>query len=392
MSNIKTVIGLMSGTSMDGIDAALLRTDGEAEIKLLAHGSFAYSPAFRTRLKAGLEEAAQIQSRDQRPGSLAMLEQDLTYYHGTLVRDMLRQENLDAQAVDLIGFHGQTMLHRPQSGLTVQLGDGALLAQETGIDVIFDMRAHDMSHGGQGAPLVPAYHGALAAQLGREVRFPVAFVNIGGIANLTYLQERELGEENDPIAFDCGPGNCLIDQWIEKMTGQDYDEGGRAGLAGKVQEEIVATYLSQPFFNNDKPHALDWRNFAPLEEGGISLEDGAATLSFVTAAGIFRSLRLLPQRPKTLIISGGGVKNRAIWSALQSLATKMDITIFSAQECGLHADFIEAEAWGYLAVRAWRRLPLTFPTTTGVASALTGGVFVAAPKKAGRNICTPRIL
>jgi len=377
MHNIKTAIGLMSGTSMDGIDAALLRSDGKSQLDILAHDCLTYPPSFRADLKNALQDADAITTRTERPGNLENIERQLTLYHVALVRNLLLKEHKTPDDIDLIGFHGQTVLHRPHMGLTVQLGDGALLAKETGIDVIFDMRSHDMAHGGQGAPLVPAYHRVLAEDLatrgGGGIQFPVVFVNIGGIANLTYIQKR--GLDNDPIAFDCGPGNCLIDQWMEKMAGQSYDDGGMAGLAGRCDDKIVAAYLDHPFFHLNKTHALDWRDFAPLSpDSGLSWEDGAATLSFVTAAGIFHFLRLLPEMPKNFIISGGGSKNRAIMAALHQLAGKRDITILTAQECGLNADFMEAEAWGYLAIRARHSLPLTFPTTTGVSQALSGGI------------------
>jgi len=379
MHSIKTAIGLMSGTSMDGIDAALLRSDGESHIDILAHGFLTYPPSFRRELKEALTCATAITARTERPGNLEKIEHQLTLYHAAVVRDLLAKEHKTPGDIDLIGFHGQTILHRPHMGLTLQLGDGALLAKETGIDVVFDMRAHDMVHGGQGAPLVPAYHRALAASLAKKweekLLFPVVFVNIGGIANLTYVQQGEL--DKDPIAFDCGPGNCLIDQWVEKMSGQPYDEEGRVALMGRCDDKIIAAYL-----HLNKVHALDWRDFSPLlPHDSLSLEDGAASLSFVTAAGIFRSLRLLPEMPKNLIISGGGAKNLAIMAALHQLAQKQGVTILTARECGLNADFMEAEAWGYLAIRARRGLALTFPTTTGVAQALSGGVFVEVSKK-----------
>lgn len=220
MTKTLQAIGLMSGTSMDGIDVALVTTDGEAVVERGPFLAVTYDDAFRQRLKQGLEDAKAITDRRQRPESLAALERELTLRHAEAVKSFLAANGLRARDIDVIGFHGQTVLHRPDQALTVQLGDGALLARETGIDVVYDMRANDMVHGGQGAPLVPAYHAALAGGLGAE-SLPACFVNIGGISNLTYI-----GADGEIAAFDSGPGNTLIDQWVETHTGLAFDAGG----------------------------------------------------------------------------------------------------------------------------------------------------------------------
>ena len=216
-------IGLMSGTSMDGIDLAMLRTDGENLVERGPSFFAPYDAAFRRRIEAGLEEAKKIGRRDERPGDLAALERDITGLHADAVDLFLRNGANACGKPDVVGFHGQTVLHRPHLGLTVQLGDGPLLSSRIGLPVVYDMRANDMVFGGQGAPLVPAYHAALARSLpGRFAqRHPVVFVNIGGISNITYVPET-----GDPIAFDSGPGNTLIDQWVSREGGVPYDAGG----------------------------------------------------------------------------------------------------------------------------------------------------------------------
>jgi len=334
MTGLQTAIGLMSGTSLDGIDVALLRTDGEAVVERGPCLARPYAAAFRRRLQGALEAAKTIDVRSQRPGDLAEIERELTLRHAEAVRTFLDGNGLTASDIDVIGFHGQTVLHRPNAGLTVQLGDGGLLARETGIDVVYDMRANDMVHGGQGAPLIPAYHAALAAGLSGATGKAVVFVNIGGISNITFI-----GAGGADVPLDSGPGNTLIDQWGE----------AHAGI----------------------PHRNDFR---PPEGPDASLEDGARTLAHVTAAAILRSARHLPERPKLYVVCGGGRLNRVIMGDLAALAETEAAEVVTAEAVDLDGDSMEAGAWAYLAVRSLRGLPLTFPGTTGVKTPVSGGV------------------
>lgn len=368
MTKLKTAIGLMSGTSMDGIDAALLATDGQKHLQIIGHYSHGYSVTFRQKLKAGLKNAEHIMNRQERPGNLLQLEKELTLEHAAVVAALLARLGCDKAAVDLIGFHGQTLLHRPEKRLTVQIGDGALLARETGIDVVYDMRANDIEHGGQGAPLTPAYHAALAEQIRCRVTFPLAFINIGGISNVTRIDEN-----GQVAAFDCGPGNCLIDQWMELCTGKPFDRDGAAGLRGQVIDSICKRYLDSAWWQNSVS-SFDWRDFSPLDKDSASVEDGAATLGAITAASIIHALEHRFKVTKTLVISGGGVKNQAIMQQLCGFAGPRNMVVHAADDFGFDAGFIEAEAWGYLAVRAFYGLPLTWPATTGCAEAVSGGI------------------
>lgn len=373
MAHMKTAIGLMSGTSMDGIDIALLRTDGEAVVERGPSMGVAYDAAFRERLQAALETAKTIAQRSERPGDLAEVERDLTLRHARAARHFLNANNLAAADIDVIGFHGQTVLHRPDEALTVQIGNGALLARETGITVVHDMRANDMIHGGQGAPLIPVYHRALARNLPDALEMPVVFVNIGGISNLTFI-----GRNGDIAAFDSGPGNMLIDQWVEAHTRLAYDKGGTIAARGRVLPDLAGRYLAHPFFTSNSRRSLDRNDFAPPATGDAGLEDGARTLAHVTAAAILRSARHLPDRPKTYVVSGGGRLNAVIMQDFKEMATAEGASVVAAEAAGLDGDSMEAEAWAYLAVRSLEGLPLTFPGTTGVREAVTGGV-VAKP-------------
>lgn len=372
MAELKTAVGLMSGTSMDGIDLALLRTDGERLVRRGPALGVAYDAGFRKRLVRALETARAIRHRHERPGDLAAIERELTLQHAAAVKDFLLKIEIPVNGIDFIGFHGQTVLHRPLEALTVQLGDGRLLSQETDIAVVYDMRANDMVHGGQGAPLVPVYHAALAAGIPGFSGRPLLFVNIGGISNLTFI-----GSGGEIVAFDSGPGNTLIDQWVEAQAGVPFDAGGAIASEGGVIASLASRYLDQPFFTSDKRMSLDRNDFRPPIAGEAGLHDGARTLAHVTAAAIVKSMRHLPEKPELVIVCGGGRLNRVIMEDLASLAGSARVE--PAETFGFNGDSMEAEAWAYLAVRSAKGLPLTFPGTTGVGRPVSGGVLVRPP-------------
>ncbi|PWW04353.1 anhydro-N-acetylmuramic acid kinase [Hoeflea marina] len=363
-------IGLMSGTSMDGIDLAEVTTDGDGTVERGQSFAVPYEAAFRRRLEAALDTAGSIEARSDRPGDLAELEREITIRHADAVEAFLKASGIPREEVGVVGFHGQTVLHRPRLGLTVQLGCGQLLADRLGIPVVYDMRANDMAQGGQGAPLVPAYHRALASSLtgAHAAARPVAFVNIGGISNISYV-----GGDGTLIAFDCGPGNTLIDQWVSRHAGIPYDSGGAIASEGRVLHGLAMRYLGLPFFTAKERMSLDRNDFVLPEDGAAGLEDGARTLAFVTAAAIAHAQQHLPEKPKLWVLCGGGRLNQAIVADL-NVATRHTGAVVLAEEVGLNGDSMEAEAWGWLAVRSLKGLPLTYPGTTGVAEPVTGGV------------------
>jgi anhydro-N-acetylmuramic acid kinase len=365
---MRAALGLMSGTSMDGIDLALVTSDGEDRIERGPSHFVAYPAAFRRRIEAALEEAKGIRDRTGRPGDLQALERDLTLLHADAVRQF--QDRHPGADFGLIGFHGQTVLHRPAEGLTVQLGDGALLARRTGVPVVFDMRANDMAHGGQGAPLVPAYHAALAASLPAD-RMPACFVNIGGISNVTWVPR-----DGDPIAFDSGPGNALIDQWVAAEGGIPFDADGIIASEGGVVRSVVDRYLASPFFDRSGPKSLDRNDFTLEAVWGLELSDGARTLAAVSAEAILAAAAHMPVPPGLWIVCGGGRKNPHIVGDLRAGARQAGADVWLAEDAGFDGDAMEAEAWAYLAIRSEKGLPLTFPGTTGCRQAVTGGVLV----------------
>ena len=359
----------MSGTSMDGIDVAMIRTDGEKYLIRGANGFFAYPHETRKMLEKSLQTARKITARHQRPEDLKRVEQQITHLHVEAVRKFLADNRRPPGDVDVLGFHGQTILHQPENALTVQLGDGALLASETGIRTVFDMRANDMQHGGQGAPMVPVYHEVLANNLVDKFKglHPLAFVNIGGISNVTYV-----GDEL--IAFDTGPGNALIDQWVQRQVGISHDQGGMIAEEGHIDEELVAHYLSDPFFSLPIPKSLDRNDFGLRENHNASVETVARSLARVSAEAVLEAARHFPKMPALWIICGGGRLNPHIMNDLKLLAEQRNSRVVSAENAGFDGDSMEAEAWGYLAVRSLEKLPLTFPLTTGVDLPVTGGV------------------
>jgi anhydro-N-acetylmuramic acid kinase len=364
-----TAVGLMSGTSYDGVDVALIDTDGE-EIGLGPTGYRPYSERERDVLRRAIAAATNLADRKLRPKVLAEAEELVTDMHAEAVEAFLAANGMPPSAVAVVGFHGQTVLHRPERGLTVQLGNGPALAARLGIPVVYDFRAADVAAGGQGAPVVPVFHRAMVRVLKRA--HPVGVLNLGGVANLTFINDKA-----ELMAFDTGPGNALIDDFVRLRTGQPQDDEGRAAAAGKVDAAAVARVLAHPFFGKLPPKSLDRNAFRQwvAEEGGLaakSTEDGAATLTAVTAAAVAHAITVLPRPPTSWIVAGGGTRNPTL---MRMLAERLaPAKVETAGAVGWSADALEAQAFAYLAVRSLKGLPLTFPTTTGVPRPMPGGV------------------
>jgi anhydro-N-acetylmuramic acid kinase len=357
-------IGLMSGTSLDGVDIALIESDGETNSAFGPTHYRAYSERERALLRQAISDAAALNQRSARPGVLSQAEALVTHAHCDAVETFLRDFNIPAASIDVIGFHGQTVVHRPAIRLTVQLGDGQALADRLGIPTVFDFRAADLAAGGQGAPLVPAFHHALAR--GLTVPKPIAILNVGGVANVTYINGRA-----EPVACDTGPGNALIDDFMLARTGVAYDADGATASQGTVDEAFIAEIVEDDFFARRCPKSLD-RNDFKVDTARYSTADGAATLTALTAAAAARIVDHLPETPRSWIVAGGGARNRTL---LRMLAERVSpARVETAEAFGWSADALEAQAFAFLAVRSLRGLPLTFPATTGVAQPMTGGV------------------
>lgn len=341
MTQLFTAIGLMSGTSMDGVDIALLRTDGKGVAEPLGSSFTPYPDDVRSALRACLGLASDPDGRIAKAAEL------VTDWHIKAVKDFGKQ-------ADLIGFHGQTIFHDPANARTWQIGNGERLAKETGIDVVYDFRTNDMKHGGQGAPLMPIYHRVLVEQ--SKAPQPACFLNLGGVANITWIDGDEI------FACDTGPANALLDDWMLKQTGQAMDKDGATALKGKIDQARIDKWLSESFFQKPAPKSLDRDAFKHCTVDDLSLEDGAATLAAFTAQAV---LKALPERPKSLIVAGGGRRNPAIMQHLKP--------VIDADSLGWSGDALEAEGFAYLAVRSLKGLALSLPTTTGCTTPVTGG-------------------
>jgi anhydro-N-acetylmuramic acid kinase len=346
-------VGLMSGTSLDGVDAAWLETDGE---RIGAFGptlTLPYDERLRADLRRILDRAPTLDPSDRR---LRSAEAQLTEYHVRAVTAL-------GQQTDLIGFHGQTILHQPDQHRTWQIGDAAELAWRTGVPVAFDFRSADMVAGGQGAPLAPVYHAALAADLPK----PLAVLNIGGVANVTWI-----GRNGELVAFDTGPGNGPLDDWVRRRTGQAFDRDGALASSGRVDLTVLRQLLTDPYLSRPPPKSLDRLDFAQSLAASsldqLSPADGAATLVAFTTAAV--AAAPLPEPPLRWLVTGGGRHNSAIMGALHSrLAAPVD----AVEDVGWDGDALEAQCFGLLAVRTHVGLPISFPGTTGVSQPSRGG-------------------
>jgi anhydro-N-acetylmuramic acid kinase len=363
-----TALGLMSGTSMDGIDVAVIRTDGERIGEAPpplggAWATYAYAPALSARLAAVVRHGNQSAAAD-----LSALEAALTDAHAVVVEQFLAEHGAPAGAIDVVGFHGHTVLHRPERRLTLQIGDGARLAARLGIDVVSDFRSADVAAGGQGAPLASLYHAALAHGLEQ----PLAVLNLGGVGNVTYIDGDTL------LAFDTGPGNALINDWVAHHTGRPYDAEGQLAAAGRVDGGRLMRLLAAPFFDRPPPKSLDRNDFDLGAVDGLSDADGARTLAAFTAAAVARALDHLPSAPKRWLVTGGGRHNPVIMAELRA---RLGAPVDPVEAVGWIGDALEAQAFAFLAVRTLQGLPISLPGTTGAPQPLTGGTAHRAPRR-----------
>jgi anhydro-N-acetylmuramic acid kinase len=364
-----TAIGLMSGTSLDGVDVALIETDGKRVKTFGPSGYRPYTDRERGLLLQALTEAVDLPQREARPGILREAERAVTLAHAEAVATFSAQNRITSEDIDIVGFHGQTVLHRPERRLTVQIGDAAALAKAIHIPVMHDFRAADVAAGGQGAPFVPVYHRALAQSLEREG--PIVVVNIGGVSNITYIDGSDT-----LIACDTGPGNALLDDYMFRVMNQRFDCEGRLAAQGKVDEAWIGHGLELPFFALPPPKSLDRNDFASLKLGQVLPADGAATLTAFTVAALAAIVPLLPKVPKSWVVAGGGARNLTMLRMLRDRLAPA--TVEAADVLGWSADAIEAQAFGFLAARGLKGLPLSYPATTGVPMPMTGGV-IARP-------------
>jgi len=361
-------VGLMTGTVLDGnIDIALIKTDGERVTEFGPWTLAPYPSALRALLADTLAAARAWNFEGDEPGIFAEAERALTIAQADAVRTFLDESKIPQSAVGIVGFHGQSVLHRAPTpdrlGDTRQLGDGPLMAERLGITVAYDFRTADVRAGGQGAPLSAVYHAALLSALGAAGE--VAVLNLGGVANITWSD----GEDR-LIAFDTGPANAPLNDFIRAHNLGDMDRDGALARAGTVDEARLAELLDHPYLTAPYPKSLDRFDFSADMARGLGPEDGAALLTAFTASAVGRGLDLLPRRPEKLIVCGGGRRNPTL---MAMLAERARVEAVPAEAVGWRGDAIEAECFAFLAVRALNGLPISFPGTTGVTEPMSGG-------------------
>ena len=360
MSKEYTALGLMSGTSGDGVDASIIQSDGQNKYKIILDKYFEYDSdiyknIYKLKEKINNSKDLKILSKE-----IIELEKKITLFHAKIFIDLSHEK------VDLLGFHGQTIFHNAEEKISKQLGDGKLLSTLTKKNVVYNFRENDLKNGGQGAPLAPIFHKLLVDN--KKIDLPVTILNIGGISNITSVQQG-----NKIYSSDIGPGNCLIDKWIRLNSDKKYDKNGSVAKAGKINKIILNQSLEN-FYESDisKKRSYDIKDFDLSFVRGLSLEDGAATLTDFTAKIIISAIKNTDRYKEKIILCGGGRKNNFLVEKLKekNIVTKL------IDEYGVDGDFVESQAFAYLAIRSYLKIPISFPTTTGCFEPCTGGVII----------------
>ena len=377
-NKLYTAIGLMSGTSMDGVDASLIRSDGFNQFTNILDEYFEYNESLHQKLIELRNLIININDLEKHSSRLKELEREITVFHSKIVNEI---SNKYEDQIDFVGFHGQTIFHSPELKISKQLGDGRLMSQLVKKKVIYDFRQEDMLNKGQGAPLTPIFHNLLSKKINEkhQISFPICFLNIGGISNITKIIKNDENLEENLEAFDAGPGNCMIDEWVRKNSKNKFDENGSVAKSGKINQLILNQVIDNFKIDNfDK--SLDVKDFDISFARGLSLEDGCTTITNFTAYLIAKGIEYANgnyDKPIKYLVCGGGRKNIfLIQSVKDYLKSKQNISLNSIEEYNLNGDYIESQAFGYLAIRSFLNLPISYPKTTGCRTPTVGGNLV----------------
>ncbi|MDC3201559.1 anhydro-N-acetylmuramic acid kinase [Candidatus Pelagibacter sp.] len=377
-NKLYTAIGLMSGTSMDGVDASLIRSDGFNQFTNILDEYFEYNESLQQELIELRNLIININDLEKHSSRLKELEREITVFHSKIVNEI---SNKYEDQIDFVGFHGQTIFHSPELKISKQLGDGRLMSQLVKKKVIYDFRQEDMLNKGQGAPLTPIFHNLLSKKINEkhQISFPICFLNIGGISNITKIIKNDENLEENLEAFDAGPGNCMIDEWVRKNSKNNFDENGSVAKSGKINQLILNQVIDNFKIDNfDK--SLDVKDFDISFARGLSLEDGCATITnftaYLIAKGIEHSNGNYDKPIKYLVCGGGRKNNFLIKSVKDFLKNKKNISLDFIDEYNLDGDYIESRAFGYLAIRSYLNLPISYPKTTGCEIPTVGGSLV----------------
>ena len=366
-----TALGLMTGTSIDGIDLSLIKSDGLNYFSSILDKYYKFNSDLRDKIVELRDKISSIEDLKEHSGNLKIIERDLTLFHAEIINEVLSDY---IENIDLIGLHGQTIFHQPYTKTSLQLGDGKLLSQLTQKLVVNDFRKNDLDNGGQGAPLTPIFHKLISTKLNTEFRisYPLNIINIGGITNITRISY------NDNLkAYDLGPGNCLIDEWIRKNSNKNFDENGLIGKSGKV-DDLIYNQAVDNFSNLSLEKSLDVKDFDISFAKGLSLEDGCATITKFTAYLIAEGLNKIYEEKinskRIYILCGGGRKNNFLVENIKHFLLNQNVELKNIDDFKLNGDFIESQAFAYLAIRSYLKLPISFPDTTRCKFPISGGV------------------
>ncbi|MDC3126621.1 anhydro-N-acetylmuramic acid kinase [Candidatus Pelagibacter sp.] len=371
-----TSIGLMSGTSMDGVDISIIQSDGQYEFHNILDEYFEYDADLQAELIRLRNIVLNQNDLLKNSEELVNLERKITVFHAEKINHILLEYKKE---IDLIGFHGQTIFHNPQKKITKQLGDGNLLSQLLKKKVVYDFRQKDIENGGQGAPLTPIFHYLLSNIINEKFKtgFPIGFINIGGITNLTNIKSKSSNLEENITAFDLGPGNCLIDDWVRKNSNKKFDENGNISRAGKI-DQLITNQIIDNFKLDSYSKSLDVKDFDNSFARGLSLENGCSTITNFTGYLIAKGIENTATDNKIkYLISGGGRKNIALLDYIKdNLDNKNSYVLDNIDKYGFNGDHIESQAFGYLAIRSFLNFPISFPATTGCKEPTIGGKLV----------------
>ena len=376
-NKLYTAIGLMSGTSMDGVDVSLIRSDGFNQFTNILDEYFEYNESLHQKLIELRNLIININDLKKHSSRLNELEREITVFHSKIVSEFsLKYQD----EVDFVGFHGQTIFHNPQLKISKQLGDGGLLSQLVKKKVIYDFRQEDIANKGQGAPLTPIFHNLLSKRINEKylISFPVCFLNIGGISNITKIIKNDENLEENLEAFDAGPGNCMIDEWVRKNSKNNFDENGSIAKSGKINQLILNQAIDNFEINSFKK-SLDIKDFDISFARGLSLEDGCATITNFTAYLIAKGIEHANgknNKPIKYLVCGGGRKNSVLIQTIKDYLVKKNISLVSIDDYNLNGDYIESQAFGYIAIRSFLNLPISYPKTTGCETPTVGGNLV----------------
>jgi anhydro-N-acetylmuramic acid kinase len=370
-----TAIGLMSGTSMDGVDVSLIKSDGFNQLINVLDEYFEYNETLHKELIELRNLILTIDDLKLHTNRIKELEREITLFHSQIVNEISLKYK---DEIDFIGFHGQTIFHNPDQKISKQLGDGKLMSQLVKKKVIYDFRQEDIANKGEGAPLAPIFHNLLSKNINEKysINFPVCFLNIGGISNITKIIKKDDKLEENLQAFDSGPGNCMIDEWVRKNSKNNFDKNGLIAKSGKI-DQLILNQVIDNFELNSFDKSLDVKDFDISFARGLSLEDGCATITNFTAYLIAKGIEHANGNNSDLIkflVCGGGRKNDYLINSIENyLSHKKNISLNSIDDYSLNGDYIESQAFGYLAIRSFLNLPISFPKTTGCVTPTVGG-------------------